>query len=304
MTLKAFTYEPKHVGWLNFSDESLRLPGTNKVDDPAQADIFIMPASLQHFRGPNIELLKKLPYMANREERHVFFDCSDFDHVYNLKCMFIRCNLKKFMKDADTNSISWPWPVDDFNDIAVPPIEGFKYDVSFHGWNSRWERTASIASVIEHSNLKSDTAVYTDFYGYVHRDNRPEANRRMAAYKNSLWQSRISLCGCSIPGVFPYRFFEAMSASRIPLLICSDYNLPWQNKIDWDKCTIKIESTQAGSAAKIIRDYLDKVTDIELIERGKYGRDMFMEWLYREDWPSLMTRAVEERFTTMGLGSL
>lgn len=280
----------------------LRLDNTIPTDNPDEADIFNFPVALMYYHtDAQVQQIRQLKYLdKGRAKRHVFFDVSDHDQVYGLECMFIRCNTKPRMKTIDPNTISWAWPVAPLADLAPVPEGGFKYDVSFHGWNNYAPRKYSADSCMFQGSLKCDIKQHVEFHGYFERDNPPEARIREAGYKKSLQESRISLCGRSIEHVFPYRFFEAMSAGRIPALFCTDYTLPWENKIDYEKCCLLYKEEQAPQAGELIRNFLDKTPDSEIIERGKYGLEMWTQWLNRDRWATLMTTAVEEKLASLG----
>jgi hypothetical protein len=57
---------------------------------------------------------------------------------------------------------------------------------------------------------------------------------------------------------------------------------------------------QAPEAGQLIRNFLDKTSDQEIIERGQYGLQMWQTWLNRDKWATLMTQAVEEKLATLG----
>jgi hypothetical protein len=303
--LKAYTYDVEKQelpGCQILPSGTLRIDNTEKTENPDEADVFIFPVATMYYREQHqIDQIRNLKYLKGREERHVFFDVSDFDHTYGLKCLFIRCNVKPHYKAYDPNTISWAWPVEPLQHLAPVPEGGFKFDVSFHGWLNYAPRRQSLESCQRHGGLSMDVAAHVEFHGYYENDNPPDAKRRMEAYKKSLNESRVSLCGASIPSIFPYRFFEAMSAGRIPALFCDDYALPFANKIDYEKCCLLFRTGQAPDAGRLIREYLDKTPDAELIERGKYGMEMWQRWLNRDKWATLMTEAVEEKLVQLGL---
>jgi hypothetical protein len=76
--------------------------------------------------------------------------------------------------------------------------------------------------------------------------------------------------------------------------------LPWENKIDYEKCCLLYKEEQAPQAGELIRNFLDKTPDSEIIERGKYGLEMWTQWLNRDRWATLMTTAVEEKLASLG----
>jgi len=302
--LKCYTYKVERQelpGCQILPSGVLRLDNTIPTDNPDEADIFNFPVATMYYNSDfKVQQIRQLKYLPGRENRHVFFDVSDFDQVYNLDCLFIRCNVKPHMKRADKNTIPWAWPVAPYAELAPVDPEGFKYDVSFHGWRNYEPRMYSADSCQVHGGLKCDFAQHAEFGGYVERDNPELAKKRMAAYKKSMHESRICLAGRSIEHVFPYRFFEAMSAGRIPALFCTDYALPWENKIDYEKCCLLFKEEQAANAGNLIRAFLDKTSDEELIKRGQYGLEMWTKWLNRDLWASLMTIAVEEKLASLG----
>ena len=297
--IRAYTYKPEEAGLSGWPPGTLRLEGHEEVSEPSRADVFIYPATLMTIRDP--DRLRALPHMSGRERRHVFFDVSDYDQVYRMECLFIRCNLKAFMRAADPNSIPWAWPVEDLGGLAGAPPGGWKYDVSFIGWESCGVRTQSIQSCQNEAGLKCHIRTYHEFYGYVERDRPSDARTRRAQFLESVRDSKIALSGRSIQGVFPYRFFEALSAARMPLLFCDGYNLPWEREIDWQKCALLYPESEAPNAGRIAREFLAKTSETEFVERTKYGREAWLRYLNRDKWPALMREAVEKKLTELGM---
>ncbi len=289
--LKAYTYTPQEAGLEKWPDGLLRLEGTQPVESAKDADVFIYPGASHELSALDI---RRLPYFAARPERHVFFHCADHENLFDAPSIFIRCNTRNWYLKTDPNTISWPWPVEDFAE-CIDSSEGFKFDVSFHGWRWSKVRKESVDSV-RASGLNSDIAEYPDFCGYIY--DTPEGLRRREAYRKSLKESRMSLCPESIPGVFPYRLFEAMSAGRAPFLIGSDYVLPWAGIVPWDSLILTCHADQANEAGQIAKVLLDNITDSHLVETGLEARKWWESHLQRDKWPSLMTQAVERKLAS------
>lgn len=313
--MKALTYKPEHFGMTEFPSGTLRFDGVEQTDKPEEADIFIIPPSLMHLRtseqvpgsGNNNAraFLERLPYFSGREERHVGFDVSDFDQVYHSKAILIRCNVKPHMRKADPNTISWAWPVEDFKECIELPPDGFKYDVSFHAWISTETRRLSGLSCQNNPKLKCDVSMYKDFTGYIYYE--PEGVRRRAEFRRSMRESRIALCPESIPSVFPYRFFEAMSAGRVPLLVASDYELPFADLIPYREFILTCRREDAFHASSVIEQFFNRYrtreeADQVLINMGQKGRMYWEQYLNREDWVSrTMLLAVKKKLREIGL---
>lgn len=280
----------------------LRLDGIDVTADPAEADLFVVPGNLRIFELPgqygvlDHTKLYRLPYLRGNEARTVVFDVSDnFTRPINLPLLFIRCDVRVWMLPYDRNTIQMAWPVADFYEYLAPPLGGFKYDISFHGWISSDARREAFESCEAAVGLKRDFVGYPHFTGYLDTPGRPEYDpvefaRRSREFKRSMQESRIALCPESIPGVLPYRFFEAMSAGRVPLLVGRDYVLPFEDVIPYDDFTIRCYNPkEAGAMAQRLP------SDEDLIERGQLARQYWTRYLNRDKWPSMMAWAVRKK---------
>jgi len=281
----------------------MKFPDVEMVEDPTAADVFVSLAPLDFLlqRGINIA---NLPYFAGNEERHAFFDVSDGNNtIYDQPCLFMRANLKTWMKERDVNSVAWPWPVDDFAECVDVPEGGFKYDVSFHGLRLSQARLLSTSSC-EQSGMSTDMRFHPDFTGYYlpRGQEMPEGLRRQREFKRSMQESRVALCPEQILGDIPYRFYEAMSAGRIPVLVGSDYILPFADEIPYSSFCLEISRTNAGDAGAIIREFLKDKTDEEIHYCGFLARLYWTAWLNRDDWPKHMRYTVEKHLRKIANG--
>lgn len=294
--MKQYIYSPAEVGLRSWENATLRLE-VDTTTNPAEADIFVCPGLLLLF--PLASSLDRFPYMRGNEARHVFFDISENGTIYRKQCIFIRCNLKRSMLARDPNSISWSWPVEDYAECIGVPLGGFLYDVSFHGWLSCDLRSKASQSCLDHPGLKCDIARYVDFTGNIY--STEEGIRRRAEFRRSMRESRLALCPESIPGDFPYRFFEAMSAARVPVMVGSGYILPFDQEIPYSKFILEIDHADVRHTGRIIREFLDKHNDEELIHMGKLARHYWEKFLDRDKWPRTMAYAVTQKLNQLGL---
>lgn len=277
-----------------------------------KADVVFIPLPLREVIEPGHQgkhmdrhaLSRIIDHFKLKEERVVAYDCSDWEEDYSMtnpNCLFIRCNTKGWMKRKMPRTISWPWPVEDFKDIVAPPEGGFKYDVSAHMWLSSNVRHNACESVQKTFGSRADLVTRKQFYGYIERDEPERAKELKKAFKESMRVSRLSLCPGSIHSVFPYRFFEAMSAGRVPVLFCTDYVLPWRDEIPWDEITFRFEANDSANSGPICADILSKHPDDELLFMGERARGFWDRWLNRDKFPELMYEAVERQMKKDGL---
>ncbi len=293
-SLKQYIYSASEIGLREWPSGTLRLEGIDVTSDPAEADLFVCPGPLMLFQDP--DLLDRFPFMKGREDKHVFFDVSDYQTQYKKPCIFIRCNVRNWYYNTDINTISFPWPVEDYAECVDLPERGFRFHISFQGWISTETRRKSAESCRD-SGLAADIAMYPDFCGYIY--DQPEGRRRRAEFRRSMRESRVALCPESIPGVFPYRFFEAMSAGRVPLLVASDYVLPFSDRIPYAEFCLFVEREHADNAGIVLRKFLQKTGDPALIEMGRKARHYWKLYLTREDWPRRMAEEVLLKIAAM-----
>ena len=278
--------------------EPFALKGSKITENPEDADVYVCPGNIRIFESSsgvlNLEKLNQLPYFKGKESRHAFFDVSDnFTKSLNLPIMFIRCDQRSWMRSADPNVIQVAWPVEDYAECIAVPEGGFKYHVSFQGWLSSETRRISAEACRNESRFNADVATYADFCGYIYH--KPEGIRRRREFRRSMKESRIALCPESIPGVFPYRFFEAMSAGRVPLLVGSDFVYPFKNEIDYGAFTLTCEREWAHSANRVALDFCRKTSDDEIVEMGKLARQAWERYLDARNWPVIMAMAVRQQ---------
>lgn len=299
--MRQYVYCSHQIGLDSWPAGELRLEGIEVTKEPDLADVFVVPGALSMFQvDGNLQMdrLYALPYLRGNESRTVFFDVSDnFKTPINLPIIFIRCDARDWMLPSDPGTIQFGWPVEDFAEVIPLPEGGFKYDISGHMWLSSETRKSSLAAIKNNRMLKSDLAGYSDFTGYIYHES--EGIRRRAEFRRSMKESRISLCPESIPGVFPYRFFEAMSSGRVALLVGSDFVWPWEKDVPYESFSIVCPRNLADQADQVALTFLQSHSDDEIIQMGKQARIYWETYLRSSDWPRLHAIAIQRKLEEM-----
>ena len=105
----------------------------------------------------------------------------------------------------------------------------------------------------------------------------------------------------------PYRFYETLSAARIPVVISNDYILPFEDEIPYDQFIVRVPTDQAYRADEYIMNYFSSIADDqELIDRGKMGRQYWLKYLSWKERPEpevrrLMEYAIRKKMHQLGL---
>lgn len=270
-----------------------------KVSDPDAADFFIVPVPIWDYEYHHVDPRSMVPHLERKPERHCFLeiadDIGDHDRLFG-SCVWFFCNMNLERKTWHKNAVPIPWPVADLSECVPLPDGGLKYDVSFQGWvtphHHAKTRVPSVDSCRRIFGERAYLRCIDTFYGYRESTEQGKEDRR--TYLESLRASRVSLCGGSIPGVFPYRFWEAMSAGRIPALICDGCVFPFADRIPYKEFCIFIPEAEAGRSGEIIQEWLSGKNDDEIIARGALGRRHWEQWLDSNKWPSTMRVCLEE----------
>lgn len=292
-TLKAYYYTARECGFAAMPDgpftlDNARIPRTT---DPAQADVFVCPVMIHHMgqltgRGLcNLANLYRLPYLAGNESRHVFFNCGDtFLTALPPESIIFRGDATKGLKRVNPNTYNLPWPAP--NAYRPEYATGIEHDVSFIGWKSTELNGVACQSCVD-AGLQCDIEQYSEFYGYIERDDPQRAKAMWDRYTQSINLAGYALCVRSIPeGVIRYRLFEAMSAGCVPVLIGDETLLPWPDLIDWDKYVLWIPERYAERTGDIIRnDAADRGTRHE-------RREVWRNVLASDNWVRLCTDTV------------
>lgn len=295
MALKAYTYTAQQLGLKELPPGKLRLGGFDSTRNHNEADVFIVPCDIRHLSE---QAIAELPYLKGNEARHAFYCISDRPtRTLGLPAITFRADCNAALKSVEPSTIPWPWPVNPTRDIdrfAHEPRQGFKYDVCFVGWNSTPLTREAVDSC---QNLTGYFALANQFYGTWETEQRTQLlKEKRFEFLDSMHNSRLSLCARSIAvGVVRYRFYEALAMGRIPVHINDGECLPFQNKIDWDKCRLKIPEHEVGKTGAILREWLDHHTDKEILERGNYGKEMWQTWLDGSKWDELFGFCASER---------
>jgi hypothetical protein len=275
-------------------------PDFDVTDDPAQADVFVV---RQRLIWLSVAQVFNLPYLKGNEARHVFFDLGTdaipeaFREWPDVPALFISATLDRRMLAGTPTAVSWPWPVDDLREFVPLPDGGFQYDVVFQGQTVQAGETAMLESV-KRSGLEVFLRRNPGFYGTMEWGTKEKQELRRG-FLQTMAGARFSLCHRSNNrGVMRYRFYEAMSMGRVPVLLCDDCVLPFADQIDYDRCSLRLKECDAGGVGEFLKAWLAEHTDEELVRMGQYGRKMWVSWLKRECWGEIIEELVQER---MGL---
>ena len=299
--MKVYFYTPEDVGLKEFQPGLMRLEGFDRVENPANADLYCLPTIMHHLSK---EVLLNLKYLAGNEEKHIVWDLADDFRTFGVPWIAIRCACTKMMLEADPTTIAWPWPVEPLPRQRIDEIlEGvyaltdpFGFDVVFWGWNTPLALTyQACASVARTFGSRAHIRRNEFFFGYK-SESDPDYKENRQGFVAGLWEGRLALVPTSIDGVVRYRLYEQMSMGRgLPVHICDNAVMPWASQIGWEDIMITIPEAEVDNTGPLLAEWLGGQPDEVIRGKAQYAQGVFDEWLHRDRWDLLFARAVTMR---------
>lgn len=233
------------------------------------------------------EYLPQLPHFKRWEEKHVFFMELDHDKPFFNKAVFFRTNVNSAFPDV--NAVPYPFYVEDysFNDNYAD----IKYHTSFVGNVNSHDVRKRIA---ESLNNSKGLRYYLDTTNFMYYYNDPAAKaERQELYKNSLKNSLTVICPRGY-GISTLRFYEAMSAGRLPVVLADGFMPPLSDRINYAEFCLQVPEASANNIAEILSQWISGMNAGEIIEKCKTARKTWEEYLSPKAKYSLIEKALTD----------
>ena len=263
---------------------------------PDGADIFWIPVDLGHIEAYHsgaqavAQCLPRLQHWRGNEARHVGYFCSDGADPTGLPCIMFRQSFWK--NNHDANVVAWPYAVEDFGALVTSDFSTLQHDVCFVGQKTshpcRVESFDSVYATHALDSYLNDSAMH---WGSIEHTEIGKGRKRI--FTEAMRDSALVLAARG-GGLSCYRFFEAMSAGRVAVLIADDVVLPHADLIAWDDCIIHIPQCRARQTGQFLLEFLRRISDDELAWMGQAARSAWVKYLAPAAWPTMMKKCVGE----------
>ncbi len=138
-------------------------------------------------------------------------------------------------------------------------------------------RREAISALQGHAYITTNFIIRSSYSGHKNTINVDPTTARKE-YRDNMLQSDLALC-VKGDGNFSYRFYEALSLGRIPLLIDTDCVLPMVDKIDYDSFILRIPFQDIPKLPEKVREWWENVTDEQFVEMQKKAREAYEQYL-------------------------
>lgn len=157
----------------------------------------------------------------------------------------------------------------------IDKITGQNFDDNEKIGSPVYDRSCML-DVLEKSAIVDTNFIRHNLYraGIQNKNEREESNQLF--YKNMKESSYIYCYRGN--GNFSVRLYETLASGRIPLIVKSDNNLPWENKIDWSIFP-QVPSNQINNIDKILARFHQKISEDDFVKLQKQARKIWEDYL-------------------------
>jgi len=179
--------------------------------------------------------------------------CDQFDIPENI--ILFRTSFYKSKKHPNERLLPYIWE-------AVPtefeplPAGAVKPVVGFCGWLSG-NRASLIRALQTEPRIQTNFILRDRFWG-----GKPHDPHLIREFNDNIRSSHFTVCSRGA-GNFAIRFYQALAAGRIPVVVHDDMEYPYEDEIDWDNYLVR-----GGSNEEVIEKLMEfwRSKDIEQVQ--------------------------------------
>ena len=301
-----YYFGPTNLGVKRYGDEALKLFNKqffNLVEKPEEADYFLIPHNFFYIKDQNyinqfIQLSKKY------SKKIIIFSYGDSDANINVSNSII-FRTSQYAYKKKPNEIIMPAIADDLlgerglilRNRSSKPVVGFcgwaEYESLYRRFienikllstkNSGFRKRGLLFRIeaikyLSKSNLILHNFIIRDSFSGNEKTRKLNLEIARAEYVENITDSDLSLA-VKGDGNFSIRFYEILSLGRIPLFVDTNSTLPLEDVVDYDSFILKVDSKNIKEIAKLCREFYDKMSQSEFIEKQQKARGIFETYL-------------------------
>lgn len=309
-----FEISPKRL-FLRDIMEQYQAPFFAIVTTPEEADFFAVPFEFFDVVDRHAPYLENVYAKAQTLGKEVLlFDYTDYvDRVPKLPAHAILFRVSVYRHHKRNNELIMPYFVEDLGKrYAIAPkvrerepsigycgqsdfasfgrhvralvkrclsyallLARFDKNPSVHKRGIFWRRKA--LSLLSQSGLECNFVVRR-YYSLHQKSGSFEPRRNRDEYVENLRTCDLALCTRGDANA-SQRFYEALSASRIPLFLDTDCVLPLEELISYDECMVRVPSNDLGRIAQRVHAWNTEHDTPAFLKAGERARQLYEKYL-------------------------
>jgi hypothetical protein len=303
--------ESSTIMFLNRAFGGLRKPLVEIVDTPEASDYILLPHNYSSLKTQNAYVIKQGTLAKKLGKKLIIFWHGDGDApIDNDNAIVFRTS--QYRTSIQKNEIMMPAYAEDVleGDLQVRKKHSGKPVIGFCGWADYKNLKNHIGTVVKNSlieassivgirrearikgityrmkaikHLQQSTVVEPNFIirssysGHTSTIKTDPAQTRKE-YIDNLLGSDYALI-IKGDGNYSYRFYEALSLGRIPVLLDTECVLPLEDVIDYNQFILRVPYWDMYHLDAIVADHYSKISDQDFIAMQKKGREAFNTYL-------------------------
>ncbi len=154
---------------------------------------------------------------------------------------------------------------------ALMRAKGFKDKADGHDVRRR-----AVASLQGSKLVEANFLIRRNYWGGAVKANKDQAlvDKVRDEFVTNMFDCDYVLCARGA-GNFSVRFYETLSAGRIPLLINTDCALPLSDRVDWRKHCVFVEASRMREAPRILADFHNSLSDSQFRALQAANRELW-----------------------------
>ncbi|MCA9397354.1 exostosin family protein, partial [candidate division WWE3 bacterium] len=282
--------------------DQIRERFVQKVENPEEADYLLIPHHSSHARR-HPEYIKKLNHLANTLDKKilVFAFQDDAKPIDWPEAIIFRVSAYK--SEMLENEFVLPYIVEDFSqeyafspkELPEVPSVGFVGYAGFdsvyqavrsgtrelllqvHSWATRWRplgvkrkglylRKEMMRLLEQNDQIQANFVIRDRYSGHAGDLSEEDVKRVREEYVQNILESDITLSPRG-EGNGSQRFYEVLSLGRIPLLIDTDNELPFEDRIPYERFVIRVPYQKRKEVSTYIENFFTGMTEEEYKKR-------------------------------------
>ncbi|MCA9370800.1 MAG: exostosin family protein [Candidatus Peregrinibacteria bacterium] len=299
--------------FLNNAFTHITEPFVTLVDTPEKADAILLPHNYSSLKNHHTYVQKQID-LAKRLGKHlVVFWHGDSDRPFPSDDAIV-FRTSAYRGSQRPNEIMMPAYAEDLLDgeLTVRLKHGGKPIVGFCGWADYKNFKNRIGTLVQNMLTRDKARVKGITYrmraiAHLQQSDRIQQNfiirrsysgnsstiktdpkKARQEYIENLLGSDYALV-IKGDGNYSYRFYEALSLGRIPVLLDTDCILPLEDEIAYSECVLRVPYADLSRLSDIVANHYSSISRDDFIAMQKKAREVFETYL-RVD--SFLTRSL------------
>lgn len=272
------------------------------VDDPEVCDFLLIPYNYFSVRN-DAKLINDFTQLSHKHHKMIIiFAYGDSDESIDIAdSLIFRTSQYSYKKKR--NEIIMPGYTEDLADLAKLEIrtKNMKPTIGFCGWagfkdlkshikfslknilrtgvmkQGIYYRKKALRALSLSEKINPNFIIRKSYSGHSETiEISPEMAR--SEYVDNMNNSDFVLT-VKGDGNFSYRFYEALSLGRIPLIVNTDCILPLDDIVNYRNFVVSVDYQNLDKMADIVYDYYENLSDAEYAEKQRHARRAFEQYL-------------------------